>query len=235
MAKAKGLLKITGKLGNLVFYELNGKLVVRERYGPSLETQDANPKFRAFQHQSSEFSQVSRASKLLRDGFRSLAHGVADTTYHSRMNEVLNRVKNLDVIHEKGQRTVQAGLETPEGRALLSGFECNRYASLPSEIRKAAKLASSTGQFHLSAFDFNPAEKWLPEVYLQWLKVDFEHQTCHYAGSILTPSIEGAYVQTQPKKSTLASGILFIVVRIRTVNVDGTYSRDRRRQSLTIL
>jgi len=69
-----------------------------------------------------------------------------DSRVTSRLTKVLNQVKNEDLISARGQRNVTEGLATPQGRALLKGFNFNRRSSLEAVLLKSYALDTATGE-----------------------------------------------------------------------------------------
>lgn len=65
----------------------------------------------------------------------------------SRLVSIIAQVKNLDSVSDRGQRKFTIGIETPEGKALLEGFEFNKYAPLSTILKPAYEVDTDTGSF----------------------------------------------------------------------------------------
>jgi len=52
-------------------------------------------------------------------------------------------------VSDRGQRKFTIGIETPEGKALLEGFEFNKYAPLSTILKPAYEVDTDTGVFRL--------------------------------------------------------------------------------------
>jgi hypothetical protein len=55
-------------------------------------------------------------------------------------------------VSDRGQRKFTIGIETPEGKALLEGFEFNKYAPLSTILKPAYEVDTDTGSFQIVGF-----------------------------------------------------------------------------------
>lgn len=85
-----------------------------------------------------------------------------DRRMSSRMMGALSKVKNLDLTSPRGERKVQLGLVSPEGKALLSGFNFNKEARFDSVFRALYTLDTTTGTFEVPDFQVSEMLK-VPE------------------------------------------------------------------------
>jgi hypothetical protein len=63
MATYESLIKIKGSIGDLVFYSLNGKNVVRKKSGFNKNAFKKSPSYEKVRQNSSEFGHCSKAGK----------------------------------------------------------------------------------------------------------------------------------------------------------------------------
>ena len=237
MARYKGFLKMQGSLGPLTIYLLNGEWVVRQRYGPDAKTMATNQNYTAQRNHAKEFGGVRRASKLLREGFRRLVSELADPEMHGRMTKTLNAVKNLDM-SPKGERTVARGLQTPEGRAMLRGWNANQYGTVWKEAVQKAVLALETHTLTLLHIDVVNAGKTI-EVTVVWLVVDFEKgiwNAKECPAVVLDPGGEAHW--QRPSALDGAAGEPFMVLATREMMKSGNrwvVSGDRRKMGLVVV
>ena len=102
MGKVNSIFKVSGKLGDYVFYELNGKQVVRKaagkKRGPKSEAQKKN------EVQNTEFAKASSAGKFLRAGLAEECRRMNDRYLYRKVNKLMLELKAADGA-EKGQRT----------------------------------------------------------------------------------------------------------------------------------
>jgi hypothetical protein len=127
MGKQKGVIPLKGRVGELIFYTTQYGQIVRSKGSLSRERIARDPSFRT-REQNSEFGNAVRAAKLLRDSVCILGADIFDNRLTPRLNKIMNAIKSLDDIHERGKRTVATGITHPEARVLLEGFNFNENA-----------------------------------------------------------------------------------------------------------
>lgn len=155
MARQKGVLKITGTLGDITFYKSKDGYLVREKGGVDSNRLRNDPNFQRTRENSSEFGRAGKAGKTLRTSLRSLLKDVADFRMTSRLTQQMMRVIQLDETSVRGQRNVIDG-ETE----LLEGFDFNQNAKFgtcffaPYQLN----LDRSSGQAQIQIETFNPAQ-----------------------------------------------------------------------------
>ena len=125
MAELKGVLKITGKLGGLSFYEMNGKIIVRKPGGFDGEKIRNDEKYVNVRNNASEFGRCSKFGSKLRRALQPFLKDLNDPQLHGRMAKMLYEIMKLDTQSRKGDRTVQRGLHQDESGKILSDFVWN--------------------------------------------------------------------------------------------------------------
>ncbi|WP_133440389.1 hypothetical protein [Chryseobacterium salivictor] len=119
MGKVHSLFEISGKVGDYVFYELNGQQVIRKapskKKGPKTEAQ------KSVALQNTEFGKASSAGKMLRVALAEECSRLHDRYLYQRVSKLMLRLKSCDGA-PVGSRTVQGGLTTGEGQAALANF-----------------------------------------------------------------------------------------------------------------
>lgn len=119
----KGLIQIQGSLGDLTFYELNGKLIVRTKGGGfNTEAIKKNESMAPTREYASEFGVCSRLKRSYQQSLSWFYRNHKDVTLHGRMMSMLLTIKKLDPVSARGKRVVHQGLQTSEGRALFEDF-----------------------------------------------------------------------------------------------------------------
>ena len=136
MARLKGAIKFTGKLGELSAYETQDGIIVRQKWGPDKKRQKKDPAFKRMWNQSQEFGECAKAASLLRYAIVALINSTCDNRLSSRLNKVMNSIKNMDSSSEPGKRQVSNGLLNPKAKALLNNFNLNIAAGLGQIIYK---------------------------------------------------------------------------------------------------
>lgn len=237
MAKYKGFLKVEGSLGPITMYQLQGKWVVRQRFGPDAMMMQTHKNYAAQQKHGKEFGAVSRASKLLRDGFRGLISGLGDPQLHGRMTKTMHAIKNMDPA-PNGERRVALGLQTAEGRAMLRGWNGNVNASVPGKLVDKAAAALESGLLELDLAEVNGGKNPM-ELHVVWLVVDFELGHCKAESAepvLLTHTQKGSW--QRPEAITQAKGIPFLAIGFWEMLPSGmgwVKSEDRKRKGLVLV
>jgi len=117
MAKQKGLLTLSGKMGNVDFYIRDGKAYAKQSARHVSQTENT-------QKSSSDFGTAGESRPLIRKGFR-LLDVVSDRTMDNRLQ------KRLFAIINTGPKASQGINQITDGDvALLKGFEYNAFTSI---------------------------------------------------------------------------------------------------------
>jgi hypothetical protein len=157
MAKLKSLLKIEGTLDGMTFYKGKSGYLVRTQGGVSKSRIENDPAFVRTRENGSEFGQIAKSGKLLRQTLTPLLVDVKDGALTARMMKQMAHIKNFDTLSLRGDRHVAMGLLTPEGKALLRGFDFNGNAKLKSILLADFQLNTATGE--ISIPNFNPLQQ----------------------------------------------------------------------------
>lgn len=123
MATYESVIKITGAVGDMVFYTLNGKNVVRKKSGFNTTAFKKNPSYEKVRQNSSEFGHCSKIGKIIRKSLEVYSKEAGDPLLYQKFAKVMTVIKDLDTISERGKRTVENGLKTEEGRKFLREFQ----------------------------------------------------------------------------------------------------------------
>lgn len=146
MAKLKGILKIQGTLDELTFYKSKNEHLVRTKGGIPKERIQNDPAFQRTRENGSEFGMAATAGKNLRLAIRNLLMNAKDNLVTSRLTRVMSQIKNKDASSNRGERHVSVGISTPEGKAILKGFNFNNKSILSSILFKPYSLDPVTGE-----------------------------------------------------------------------------------------
>lgn len=157
MAKNSSIFKIEGTLDEVTFYKGKEGYLVRRKGGVSKKRIMNDPAFERTRENGAEFGLAAQSGKLVRDVIAPLAKTAKDTRLSSRLTQQMMRVKNLDTVSVRGQRTVFEGVQTLQGKMLLKGFDFNERATLASILSAPISVETETGTITL--VNFNPAEQ----------------------------------------------------------------------------
>lgn len=123
MAEQKGIIQIDGTIGGINFYFRKGKPVLRKSGGgfnaKAIKTKDSMVRVR---ENGSEFGNASRVKRLLRLSVEESLLYFTDGTLHGRMMQLMQEIKTMDLISERGKRSVWQGLQTSEGKRAFCAF-----------------------------------------------------------------------------------------------------------------
>ena len=119
MGKVHSLFGMSGKIGDYVFYELNGQQIMRKK-----PTKKKGPKTQAQKEvllQNTEFGRASTAGKTLRLALSEECNRFHDPYLYQRVSRLMLHIKSCDPA-PVGLRTVSGGLGTDAGQELFARF-----------------------------------------------------------------------------------------------------------------
>jgi len=162
MGKLTGIIKFEGTFDGLTFYKSQDGYLVKTKSGVSKNRIMNDPAFVRTRENLSEFSLNARSGKALRQSISPLLHRAKDSKLSSRMQKLMNTIKNYDTTSVRGERSVRLGLVSTEGKLLLKGFDFNGHAPLTSVLHALYSLDVVTGVITIP--DLSPQEQLgLPE------------------------------------------------------------------------
>ncbi|MGO4709760.1 hypothetical protein AB4Y90_11730, partial [Chryseobacterium sp. 2TAF14] len=123
MATYESFIKLNGAIGDLIFYNLNGKNIVRKKSGFNKTAFKKSPTYEKVRQNSSEFGHCSKIGKLIRSCISKYIELADDALLYQRFAKTMTHIKDCDMENGKGKRSVKFGLKTNEGRNILQQFE----------------------------------------------------------------------------------------------------------------
>jgi len=145
MALQKGILKIEGTMGGMTFYKKDGDYLVKEKSSVSADKIANDPNYQRTRENNAEFGLAGSTDKFLRDALRSLMLDASDTYVTSRVTQLMMSELGMDTTSARGERQPSIGLATPDGKALLNGFNFNAKSVLSGVLFKAFAVDPATG------------------------------------------------------------------------------------------
>lgn len=167
MATYESLIKLKGSVGDLVFYTLNGKNVVRKKSGFNKKAFKKNPAYEKVRQNSTEFGHCSKVGKTIRTALSNYLKEANDPLLYQKFAKLMTEIKDKDNSSERGKRTVQKGLSTDEGKLLLKKFQFGNISNFGSNT--SVSLGLWNKNLHLGK------ELHAQEACILTLKVDFEN------------------------------------------------------------
>ena len=152
MARESSILKLKGVLDGMSFYKNSEGHYVRAKGGIEKERilNDAN--FARTRENMNEFANINGAGKLIRNSVSEYLRRAKDMRTSSRLVSTVSKIKNLDSVSPRGQRTFANGFSTVEGKALLTGYDFNKYAPLQMILKKDLQLDPVAGSMSITGF-----------------------------------------------------------------------------------
>ena len=178
MARQSGLIKIKGTLDNVSFYKTKDGDLARMKTTLDGKRIANDPAFIRTRENNSEFGSSAGSGKLLRDSIRTMMQNASDGKVTSRLTKLMTQIKNEDGTSARGARNVGVGIQTPEGKALLKGFNFNIKAILGSIVFNPFTVNVATGEINMPNLvpinDVNPTPG-ATHITLRgaWAKVNF--------------------------------------------------------------
>lgn len=143
MATYESLIKIKGSIGDLVFYSLNGKNVVRKKSGFNQKAFKKDPSYEKVRQNSSEFGHCSKTGKMIRSCIQNDIKEAGDPLLYQKFAQLMTLIKDLDTVSERGNRTVEKGLGTKEGLKRLKEFRFGDKENIHAELTLAEEKEST--------------------------------------------------------------------------------------------
>ena len=190
MAKVKGIMPLVGTLGGINFYYRKGELIARAAGGgfnrKSIKT---SPNMKRVREQNSEFGNCSQTNKQFKLALKPFLNGYVDGTLHSRLMGLFLKLKTLDALNTRGERTVAVGVSTPFGKKLLKDFVFT--PKRPTLLSAQFNFDWTSTTLNITNFGIEwvkfPEQADILEISLQVLRFDFN--TLSFTSEYSTPSV----------------------------------------------
>lgn len=160
MAKASGIIKLKGTIGELNFYVRKGVPTVRAAgggfNGNAIKT---SPTMMRVRENGSEFKGCMESVKCFKQGLNPYFALVKNGESHQRLASLFTQIKDADRISDRGLRNVARGMETPEGQRLLTGYVFNAGKNLLKVLGRPFDFSADEG---LRVRDFSASTVLFP-------------------------------------------------------------------------
>jgi hypothetical protein len=150
MARQKGIIKLTGKIGDLSFYKSKDGYLAREKGGVDGERIKNDPAFARTRENGSEFGLAAKAGKTLRNAFRPMMMRAADNRVTSRLTRLMSQIRKLDTTSDRGKRSVGVAIQDQPAKDMLKGFNFNIRAMLNAILYRPITLDQATGEIEIA-------------------------------------------------------------------------------------
>jgi len=149
MARQKGIIKLTGKIGDLSFYKSKDGYLAREKGGVDGDRIKKDPAFARTRENGSEFGLAATSGKTLRDAFRPLMMRAADNRITSRLTRLMSQIRKLDTTSDRGKRSVGVAIQNQPAKDMLKGFNFNVRSMLNAILYRPYTLDTSSGEIEI--------------------------------------------------------------------------------------
>src|SRR5690554_5733160 len=119
MARQKGIIKLTGKIGDLSFYKSKDGYLAREKGGVDGERIKKDPAFARARDNGGEFGVAASPGKHLRDVLRRLVMRAADKRVPSGITGLMSDIRKLDATTGRVKRSVGVAIQNQPAKNLL--------------------------------------------------------------------------------------------------------------------
>jgi len=223
MAKQKGIVPLTGTIGGINFYYLNGKPVAR-RAGGGFNGKAIKEKasMQRVRENGSEFGHCSQVNKAFRRSLYPFYAGHTFTHFHSRLMTLFTKLKDLDAAHDRGKRCVANGVATNSGKMLLQRFTYTPACPLTSVLPFSYQYIATNHSLHIPGLDSSQVH-WvkgagLLSITLGVLVFDFETLAFSFFESEpiwLTPETVKQDYSLSPTQAVHGTGVRIAFLGIR--------------------
>ncbi len=126
MAKQDGIILLEGTLGGVNFYFREGEALARRAGGGfTREAIKEGENMVKVRESNSEFAMCSQVNKVFKQAIQPFLSGYKDGTLHHRLMQLFLKIKDCDLISERGKRSVHQGIFLKTGKQLLQDFIFN--------------------------------------------------------------------------------------------------------------
>jgi hypothetical protein len=163
MAIVKAPFTIIGTIDDLNFFLDQGninRVRVKGKSGITAEQFKTNPIFDRIKKQGKEFGHASKKSRLFRFLALQFNTRAKDGSFAGRANKLMFEILEEDTKNQIGERTVQNGLNIPEGVNLLLGFEGNKLKPLDQTLKKKGKWDEQSETFNIAKLELHKDIVW---------------------------------------------------------------------------
>ena len=222
MAKVSGIIQIEGTLSGITFYKRKGVWVARKAgggfNGKAIKTKASMVRVR---ENGSEFGRCMKSVQLFKKALAPLLLLVRDTDRHARIVSLFTKIKNCDVVSERGSRSVVEGLQQELGRELLTNYLLTKGKDLSSFFATGYLFEWETGIrfYNLDGNHlFFPKGAHFIEIQLMYATIDFENQQYEMSScvkEIIGKDFQGDLLLPKPDFVSEMNGVLVACVSMR--------------------
>lgn len=145
MARQRGIIKLSGTIGDISFYKSQDGYLAREKGGIEGDRIKNDPAFARTRENGQEFGMAAKSGKLIRDAFRPMMMRASDGRVVARLTKLMSDIRKLDTTSARGERTVAVAIANQAAKNLLKGFNFNNRSILNSILYRPFTVDTQTG------------------------------------------------------------------------------------------
>lgn len=201
MAKNIGLIKFTGKLGDLSARETKYGNIISTPGGFKGDRIKTEERYEVTRQLGTEFGRCSKISSQIYSALQFYLQTIPHLHMYGFIQSLVTNIKGCDTTSPKGERTFALGLQTEQGQKLLKGFSFNPKQRLKSVLMHHYEVATEEGILTIPAFDsrriYFPKSADKLGLQLVLMRLDSEKPLCTIETSAL------ALVDKNDERSTI--------------------------------
>ena len=241
MAKVKSLFELTGTLSGLNFYTRKGVAVVRTAgggfNGKAIRTQPSMVRVR---ENGNEFKGCMQTVRFFKQSLNPFLCTFKDGTLHQRLVSLFTKIKDLDAVAIRGERSVHGGMQTAAGRELLETYLLTSRIRVDGLLHQRVVFDWATG-FSVPDFDGGlvsfPGGASHLALRVGWLTFDFSSYDFSFGSSevlAVSATDKGTLVIPAPILDH-ANGVHIGVVLVRFVQeINGVFYPLKKEREVVL-
>ena len=187
MAKVKSIFELNGTLGGLNFYTRKGVPLARTAGGGfNGEAIRTKPSMVRVRENGNEFGGCMQTVRSFKQSLNPFLTAFKDGTLHQNLVSLFTKIKDLDAVAIRGERTVHGGMQTAAGRQLLEHYLLTSGLRLDGLLHQRVVFDWAAG---FSVPDFDGRLVSFPDgashlaLRVGWLTFDFDSYAFSFGSS----------------------------------------------------
>jgi hypothetical protein len=156
MARVKNFLQMTGSMGKVSMYTLQGQdqVIMRAKGGPNKYQIETKPQFEQVRRNNAEWKGCTRMGRQIRSSFQ-VMNSLEDYPVSGALNAICKQIQKMDTESEHGKRA----LLLSKHKEMLLGFSFSRKQVLESVLRVPIEstIDRASGKAQINIPDVNTA------------------------------------------------------------------------------
>ncbi len=182
MAKQAGFITFVGRIGNVLSYYLNKKLISRTIGKVDVEKMRSAPQYEETRKNQSEFALATKAGQLFRQGLMHLTKGYTNYEYPIAVMKILLQTLRSDAMLPKGKKQITNGLKNAESQLAFNRLHIFSKRETEFYRNDLLKHTPDQSKWRLNRkllFGKGVAGDQMT-VKIGYLNIDFERRITHY-------------------------------------------------------